>query len=530
MRSIRLRQSLLFSSMKLLHCLTLGMAVCCNAAGADDESLVARLNAKEDQLEKLYADYWRADWEAAQSRGKANTAAIRSRIRSATIDSALLSALTATRFRDPVRERRRELYLQECAADAVEDDAELARVVESISRQQSRIRFRVGDRRLTRAQLEARLATDANRARRRTAWEAQAQTTATFGGSLKQAIRLRNSLSLRHNGTGYADSSLARKGLSRAALLRWFDELRTGTEAEYQSLLNRARQKLGVERVEPWDLDYYIGTLSSDAERKLFTTEEAWNKIKKFALSLSIDFGGLPVEMKTTDLAFGGATYPILYGREVKMLVNRDHGVRFTETLLHESGHALHYCLDQEPSFLLRAGYSEAFDEGLGQVMALMLYDPAIATSYFGITAAQAAAFRDRQRLRSLVELREYLADSMFELTAYDNPDQDLSRAYNDIYSQYLRVDMHGREVWAYDPFYGTDPIYLQNYVLADMMARQVHRYLHDHFGDVWGSEAGAFLKDKLYSRGGRFTLNEILEQSTGHGLTSEFLITALRP
>lgn len=506
------------------------MTFYCATAGADYESLVARLNTKEDQLEKLYADYWRADWEAAQGHGKASTATIRSRIRSAAMEPTLLAALTAARFPDRVLERRRELYLQECAADAVEGDAELARVVESISRQQSRIRFRVGNRRLTRAQLEERLATDADRVRRRAAWEAQAQTTAAFGGSVKQAIRLRNSLSLRHNGTGYVDASMARKGLSRAALLRWFDEFRTGTEAEYQSLLNRARQKLGVEKVEPWDLDYYLGTLSTDEERKLFSTEEAWNKIKKFALSLGIDFGGLPVEMKTANLAFGGATYPILYGREVKMLVNRDHGVRFTETLLHESGHALHYSLDQEPSFLLRAGYSEAFDEGLGQVMALMLYEPAIATSYFGITAAQAAAFRDRQRLRSLVELREYLADSLFELTAYDNPDQDLARAYNDIYAKHLGVDMHGREVWAYDPFYGTDPIYLQNYVLADMMARQVHRYLHDHFGDVWGVEAGAFLKDKLYSRGGLFTLNEILEQSTGRGLTPQFLIAALRP
>ena len=516
--------------MKLLSFLTLAMTVYCSAAAADDELLAARLNAKEEQLEKLYADYWRADWEEAQGRSKASTAAIKSRIRSAAMEPELMSDLTAARFRDPVLERRRELYLQECAADAVEGDPELARVVESISRQQSRIRFRVGNRRFTRAQLDERLTTDADRDRRRTAWEAQAQTMAVFGGLVKQAIRLRNSLSLRHNGTGYADASLARKGLTRDALLQWFEEFRIGTEAEYQALLNRARQKLGVEKVEPWDLHYYLGTLSSDAERKLFSTDEAWNKIKKFALSLGIDFGGLPVDMKTADLAFGGATYPILYGREVKMLVNRDHGVRFTETLLHESGHALHYSLDQEPSFLLRAGYSEAFDEGLGQVMALMLYEPAIATSYFGITAAQAAAFRDRQRLGSLVELREYLADSLFELTAYDNPDQDLARSYNDIYAKYLGVDLHGREVWAYDPFYGTDPIYLQNYVLADMIARQVHSYLHDHFGDVWGAEAGAFLKDKLYSRGGRFSLNEILEQSTGRGLTPRFLIAALRP
>jgi hypothetical protein len=75
----------------------------------------------------------------------------------------------------------------------------------------------------------------------------------------------------------------------------------------------------------------------------------------------------LSIDLKVADIAFGGATYPVIYGREIKMLVNRHTGLRFTDTLMQEFGHAVHYSLIDEPSFLLKSGYSEAFDEGAGQ-------------------------------------------------------------------------------------------------------------------------------------------------------------------
>ena len=72
------------------------------------------------------------------------------------------------------------------------------------------------------------------------------------------------------------------------------------------------------------------------------------------------------------------------FGKEVKILVNKYQGLRFVDTLFHESGHALHYSFDFEPeasgspkpSFVLEANFAEPFDEGMGQVMALMIYRP----------------------------------------------------------------------------------------------------------------------------------------------------------
>ena len=115
--------------------------------------------------------------------------------------------------------------------------------------------------------------------------------------------------------------------------------------------------------------------------------------MKRVAATLGYDFNKLPVDATITEITFGGGTYPILFGKEVKILVNKYQGLRFVDTLFHESGHALHYSFDLEPeasgspkpSFILEANFAEPFDEGLGQVMALMIYRPQVASAILGL-------------------------------------------------------------------------------------------------------------------------------------------------
>ena len=153
----------------------------------------------------------------------------------------------------------------------------------------------------------------------------------------------------------------------------------------------------------------------------------AGRKRSSWAATLGYDLDQQPIEMRTADLSFAGAAYPILYGREVKVLANRYAGIRFYDRLLHATGHALHYSMMNEPSFLLRANYAEPFDEGMAQVLALMLYRPEVNTKLFGLSEAQAAVMAQRYRLKSLFDLRDTMADSLFEFEAYADPDQDLS-------------------------------------------------------------------------------------------------------
>ncbi|HSA94342.1 MAG TPA: hypothetical protein VLE48_15115 [Terriglobales bacterium] len=496
---------------------------------SQDEGLVRQLDTKEEQLEKLWADYWTTDREIAVGNDKLSTVPIRQRIRDVLTEPEFLAKLRAAHLDDPTLERRRQLFLQEAIEARITADTELARLVEEIERDEGAIRYQVGERKLTRAELNNIVGHEPDRALRRAAWEARAQITVLTGERVRKAMKLRDALGQRHAGRAFSDFMLERKQTDRKRLMAWFEEIRRETEADYKKLLERMRRELKVEKVEPWDLEYYFSTLTAGFEETLLPPDDAWPRIQKLSRALGFDFEKLGTDVVIADITFGGGTYPIYYGKQARIVVNKYKGIRFTDTLLHEAGHGLHFTLMREPSFLLRANYAEAYGEGLGQVMALLLYRDEIAEPYFGLSAQQVRAIQERYRLKSMFDLRDTMADSQFEFAAYENPDQDLVALYNRIYSEYLGVDMHGTATWAFDPFYSTGPIYLQSYVLAEMVGRQIHHAVDQRFGRKWGPEAGRYLHEKFFVRGGRLPLDEIMKDGTGEPLTARYLIEAMK-
>ena len=121
------------------------------------------------------------------------------------------------------------------------------------------------------------------------------------------------------------------------------------------------------------------------------------------------------------------------------------------------------------------------------------------------------------------------MADSLFEFEAYAEPDQDLAALYNRIHSQYLGVDMHGAPVWAYNPMYGSDPIFLQSYVVGEIVARQIGHKIDQKFARHWNTEAGNYLRARFYSRGASKPLDGLMQDGTGEPLTARYLIEYLR-
>jgi oligoendopeptidase F len=486
-----------------------------------------QLDRKENALEQLYAKYWQIQYQLEQGDTSVSDKDVQREIRNVINDAAFLAELKGTSFNDRVLQRRRELFLQAATDSQISTDPDLATLVEAIRKDGSAMRYQVDGRLLDRAELDNTLEQQPDRQTRRNAWYAEAELTKLTGSRISQAIKLRNGLGQRYAGESFTDFMLNRRATDRASLAHWYEQIRTSTEPAFQDLLSQIKRELQVEKVEPWDFEYYFSTFTRGLEQKLGWAG-GWERTEKVASLLGFDFKHLPVDVKITDITFGGYTMPIWYGKEIKMLVSKHTGVRFSDTILHESGHALHFTLVQEPTFILRDNYPPPMDEGLGQTMSLMLFRPEIATTIYSLTADQARSLTERRRLESNYALRLLMTDSEFELEAYHNPDQDLTALYDRICSKYLDVDCRHANTWGYDPFYAAIPMYQQNYVLAEMFAYQVHHTLAQKFGDKWGPEAGSYLRDKFFARGGTLTLDEIMEAGTGEKLSASYLIRAL--
>ena len=491
-------------------------------------SIAALLDTKERQLERLYGEYWQAEYRMALGGEHVSSRPVQEKIRAVVTDDSFLQSLKAAHFRNRLLRRRRELFLEEATYTKISNDPKLTGVVEKIVQQENAMRYKVGDRRLTRAELTEILAHSPTRQLREQVWKAQAQITAVNGERICQAIQLRNELALQSTDELFSTFMLRRKDMETEKLFEWFESIRSQTEPEYQALRERIRAELGIDKVEPWDLEFFFSTLTNDFEQSHFVQDQGWVQAKQLTAKLGYSLEKLPVEMQLADLSFAGAAYPILYGKDVRILANRYSGIFFFDRLFHATGHALHYSMMDEPSFLLRANYAEPFDEGLAQTMALMLYRPEVDAELFGLTPEQAQLVADAHRLRELFDLRNTMADSLFEFEAYADPDQDLAGLYNRIHSKYLGVDMHGVAVWAFNPMYGSDPIYLQSYVVGEMVARQISDRLDQRFGGCWNKRAGTFLKANFYSRGADKTLDAIMQDGTGQPLTERHLIDHL--
>jgi oligoendopeptidase F len=496
---------------------------------AESRSVTKELDVKEHQLEQLWAEYWRTQYaiDSGEQRD-ASVQPVRAKINAILLDDDFLRDLRQAHFTDPVLNRRRELFISDAVDARINGDAELVKLVESITKEESEMRYEVDGRKLTRAEINNILGHEPNRALREKAWRAQQQVTKVTGEGIRQAMKMRLTLARKYTPEPFTDFMLKRKGLERKPLLQWFEEIRRESQPEYDSLLRRMQAELKVEKVEPWDLEYFGASFSKS--EYVFASEKAWARTQQVASDLGFNFSKLPVTVKITDITFGGGTYPILFGKEVKILVNKYEGLRFTDTLLHESGHALHYSFCDEPSFLLCADNPEPFDEGLGQVMALMLYRDQVLSKIFGLTPAAAREVQEAYRLKSLYDLRSTMADSEFEFEAYENPDEDLAKLYASLQSRYLGIEVNDGNNWAYDPFYSSGPIYLQSYVVAEMVGRQTHAAAEKRSGKEWDQRTGEYLRKNFFSRGGLYPVDKIMQHGTGERLTPRYLIESLRP
>jgi hypothetical protein len=503
------------------------LAVLAAGAAPDSATVATQLDGREKQLENLYADYWRTEYKIALGAANLSSRPIQEQIRAVVSDDNFLHELEGAKFSDAQLKLRRKLFLNEAVYTKITNDPQLTAVVEQITQRESAMRYNVGDSILTRAEITDLLAHNPDRKLREQAWRATTQITAANGARIQSAVRLRNQLAAKYSDELFSLFLLHRKGLEVQELFQWFDQIKEQTEPEYQQLLERMRHDLGVAKVEPWDLEYYFANFTNDFESQKFPTDEGWTKANELATSLGYDLDG--VEMHVADLGFGGAAYPILYGKEVKILANKYSGIYFYDRLFHATGHALHYEMMNEPSYLLCSNGAEPMDEGTAQLIALLLYRPEVNTKLFGLSPEQANVVASTYRLKLLYNVRNTIADSLSEFEAYSDPDKDPSAAYNRFHAEYLGVEMHDAQVWAFNPMYGSDPIYLQSFVAGEMIAHQIEHKTDQQFGRTWGKAAGSQLRANFYSHGADRTIDGFMRSGTGEALTPRYLIQFLQ-
>ena len=434
---------------------------------------------------------------------------------------------------DPLLRRRLELFRRTFMEAEVSKAPQISETRNLINDQLIKYRPQIGGEKLSRSEITETLRSNPDRKRRRLVYEqALSPLSARLAPQVADLMRLRNTEACRMGFSTYADLHLELQGLSRASLFELFDRLEQLTDAPYRAFLEKSCQEVGLDRVEPWDVQW-LADRKATLPEKAFPRENILPLVHDLLTWFGLNLTALPIELVTKDIPFGGLCFTIKVPDDIRIVGNPRNGYPSYRTLVHEFGHGIHAAYNRQSYFTLKRE-GGVFNEGMAEVLAYFTHYPAWISSVTGLSQAQVSHYIQENNARRIVRLRNLLAQARFEIEAYDKPEADLDRLLADYEAHYLRQPVNLTPRWAAVSFPTTHPIYRQNYILADLIAAQTHAELNRRFGSFFDlgpserAEVFEFLCDNYFAPGNSLEWTAKIKQATGQPLSATALINEL--
>lgn len=511
----------------------------------------------EEKLEPLEVEFHEAYWQsqiAATPENEKRRNELEMRLRSIKGDRDAYASVVAA-MEEPIHEplllRKLELLRASMTANQM-DDEQRARMIEldsSIEHEFAAHRPEIDGKRLNDNQIEEILRTSDDNDLRRRAWEGSKEVGALVASRVREIVRLRNAAAVDLGYADYFQMALALQEIPEEWLFSTLGELEQLTDARYRrwkdDLDGRVRERFGVDKVMPWHYsDPFFQTLPPEGR---ITLDPFLEKLD--AVTLARDtFGrwGMDLErvMELSDL------YPRenkcqhafcididRSTKDVRILANVVPGERWTEVMLHESGHAAYdISIDKQLPYLLRRAAHTFVTEAIALLSGRLVRDVTWLTEIAGAPKDEVEQIVHRLRAATAAQNLQFsrwvLVVTNFERELYADPEADLDTLWWDLVERDQLVERPpGRRApdWAAKIHIAVAPAYYHNYLLGDLLASQLFQTIQRECGGFVGNkDAGEFLKERVFRHGSLLRWDVLVEQATGRGLTAGDFVAEL--
>jgi peptidyl-dipeptidase A len=373
-------------------------------------------------------------------------------------------------------------------------------------------------------------------AERGEAWEASKTVGAEVADDVRQLARLRNEAA---RGLGYRDwfaLSLAADELDEGKLLATLSQADAATAEPFarwkEALDDRLASRFGcaVSELRPWHCaDPFFQELPPDGAvdlDALFEGRDIVELSRRTFDGIELDVAGI---IGRSDLypRVGKCQHAFCIDidrdGDVRVLANVVANQESADTMLHELGHGVYDLgLSEELPWLLRSAHLVATE-------ASAIFFGSLARKrdwlqlVLGLSSdegAELAALRASEAAELLVFARWVLVMNAFERGLYADPDRDLDALWWELVSRFQGVTPpDGRRApdWAAKIHVAVAPVYYHSYLYGKIVALQIAAALEQTGGGIVGRpEAGAQLRDRLYSAGQSVRWDRLVEQATG--------------
>lgn len=335
---------------------------------------------------------------------------------------------------------------------------------------------------LDRLSVLARLGSTANRGARERLFRSLGPVWRSVNGGDEPGSPYRRMVSLRRaawtGGTPMAARGEA-LGIPGAVLEQWLE-----------SALEAWRAALPDTLFEPWDYYYYVGAAGRRLD-DVIPLDSLLPLNHRFFRSLGADPDSIGVRY---DIAPRDGKYPIAFsdfggraafdgsvwrGAEPWVFASyRLGGFGNLNELLHETGHAIHTAAIQTRPAFADWPDSDTFTEGVAELAALEMFEPAWQQAFLGRSAPLDESLRAKYAWTMLD-----LAWALFEFRVHRPDAASPNTVWTDITGRYLRIAPHPElSWWAMRGQLIESPGYMVNYALgafivADLRAELVRRF-----------------------------------------------------
>lgn len=376
---------------------------------------------------------------------------------------------------------------------------------------------------------------------RRRAWEASKAIGPAMAPLVLELVELRNRAARDLGFRDHYAMALATQEIDEAFLFGTLDELERLTEEPHRDLLgdlfDRLGRRFGIapDAVRPWHLaDPFFQEAVAPAGLEpgrfyagadLVALARSGMAAMGFDVSAVLERSDLHPREGKNQHAF--CTHIDRATQDVRVLCNVEADDYWMDTMLHELGHAVYDTgLGADLPWLLREAAHTLSTEAIALLFGRLALNPDWMIRQAGAPAAEVDAMRAglaaHQRAKQLLFPRWVMVMANFERALYADPGADLGRLWWDLVERFQKVPRpEGRSApdWACKVHVALAPVYYHNYLLGDLMASQLDRFLTRELGTpFWFErpETAALLTDRLFRHGARRPWNEALAHATG--------------
>ncbi|HLO12555.1 MAG TPA: M2 family metallopeptidase [Pseudoneobacillus sp.] len=376
---------------------------------------------------------------------------------------------------------------------------------------------------------------------RKNVWFASKEVGKVVEKDLLELVKKRNEAAKLLGYANHHEMSFELQELDRDEVFSIFNDLIAQSDETYRAMKQELDERLAVKfgitasDIRPW---HYVDPFFQEAPPSDTTNLDPFF-IGKDIVQLTTDtFESMGIEI--SDLYAKSDLFPrekknptafcsdIDREGDVRVLCNLTESSYWMETNLHEFGHAAYFkYVDSSLPFSLRTVSHTLTTEAIAMLFGKMGKDPRWLKQFLQLDEEKVneltPELQKYQQLQMLISARWIITFVFFEKELYENPDQDLNALWWKTVNEIQLVtppDSTDNPDWAAKIHFTLAPVYYQNYLLGELMAAQLLRYIEDNISpDFFTKGAGEMLINQFFKPAAIYSWNEKISRVTGEKL-----------